>query len=87
MGSGDSRRQALTLSHLGIGFLLIVVGSVYLGLKADERWGTSPWLVLLGFLGGFALGFYYLLSEVFGNNGASSNGGGDDDAGDAGGGP
>jgi F0F1-type ATP synthase assembly protein I len=35
-----------------------------LGWWLDRRWGLTPWLMLLGALGGFGLGFYGLLRSV-----------------------
>jgi F0F1-type ATP synthase assembly protein I len=58
-------QSALSYSHLGFMFVLTVGGMIFLGLKIDEWAGSSPWGVLLGFAAGFALGFYYLVVQVF----------------------
>jgi drug/metabolite transporter (DMT)-like permease len=64
VGSKDYR-DVLANSHLGVMFLLIVGGSVFLGLKADESLGSSPAGVLLGLLFGFGFGFYYMVVQLF----------------------
>ena len=30
------------------------------GFWLDKKWGTSPWMILLGVFAGFALGFYII---------------------------
>ena len=65
MGSKDYR-DVLAHSHLGVMFLLIIGGSIFLGVKADESLGSSPAGVLLGLVFGFGLGFYYMLVQLFG---------------------
>ena len=67
VGSKDYR-DVLAHSHLGVMFLLIVGGSIFGGLKADEALGSSPAGVLLGLAFGFALGFYYMLVQLFGDD-------------------
>jgi F0F1-type ATP synthase assembly protein I len=63
--SSKDYREVLTHSHLGVMFMLVVGGSVFLGVKADEQFGSSPWGVLIGLAAGFALGFYYMFVQLF----------------------
>ncbi|MGE0711227.1 MAG: AtpZ/AtpI family protein [Planctomycetota bacterium] len=62
----DSTRALSDASHLGISYAVILGGSVFLGLKADEKLGTKPYLTLGGGLFGAVVGFYYLYREVYG---------------------
>ena len=64
--SSEDYKQVLQHSHLGIMSLLVVGGSVFLGVKADEQFGSSPAGVLIGLGLGFALGFYYMFVQLFG---------------------
>ena len=64
--SSKDYRDVLDNSHLGVMFLLIIGGSVFLGLKVDESLGSSPAGVLLGLAFGFGLGFYYMVVQLFG---------------------
>ncbi|MDC3378985.1 AtpZ/AtpI family protein [Planctomycetota bacterium] len=58
--------KVLSMSHLGITFVLMVAGSAFLGVKADEHFGTTPGLTFLGGLIGFGASFAYLYREVYG---------------------
>jgi len=49
---------------LGMTFVVAIGGGVWLGLWADKRWETSPWLVLAGALLGMVAGFYHFFSVV-----------------------
>lgn len=46
-----------------IGFQLAatVVGGLFLGSWLDKKWGTSPWLTLIGLTAGSIGGFYNLI--------------------------
>ena len=44
--------------NIGWVFVISVGGGMYLGYYADGRFGTEPWLLLLGALLGIAVGFY-----------------------------
>lgn len=65
----DDRHRLLRQSHLGIQFVLVVGLSSWLGLKADERLGTSPALTFLGAMFGFGAGLYHLYVGVYGRPG------------------
>jgi ATP synthase protein I len=50
----------------GLGFMLAfsaLLGAV-VGHYLDQRWGTGPWLTLVGTLLGTAAGFYEIVSAV-----------------------
>jgi F0F1-type ATP synthase assembly protein I len=71
----DDRSRILRQSHLGIQFVLLVGLSSWLGLKADERLGTSPAFTFLGALFGFGAGLYHLYVGVYGRPGKTPPGG------------
>jgi len=45
----------------GMQFGVSVALGLGAGLWIDRRWSTEPWGVVLGFLGGAAMGFYHLI--------------------------
>jgi F0F1-type ATP synthase assembly protein I len=45
----------------GLNFGITIALGLGAGIWADRRWCTSPWGVVLGFLGGAAIGFYHLV--------------------------
>lgn len=49
-----------------IGFQLAatVVGGLLLGHWADGKWGTTPWLTLIGLVAGSTGGFYNMIRIV-----------------------
>ena len=49
--------QAASLSYLGIFFGVSVVIGAALGGFLDRRWGTKPYLLMVGVLLGIATGF------------------------------
>ena len=46
---------------LGLELALAVVAFFFLGRWLDQRWGTSPWLMIAGLAVGFAGGFINFL--------------------------
>ena len=54
------------LSSIGIEFVLSVLLPGALGWWLDRKFGTLPWLMLVGGLFGFAGGFYNLLRTIKG---------------------
>jgi len=48
----DSRVRGVQLSALGLEFAGSVLGGLVLGYYLDRWLGTSPWLMLVGTLGG-----------------------------------
>jgi ATP synthase protein I len=63
------QRGSLQYAGVGIQFGLTISLFALLGRWLDGRFGTSPWLLLLGVLLGFGGGTYSLLKKV--SNGAS----------------
>jgi len=53
-------------SYAGIGFELVVpiLLGVFAGNWLDSRWGTRPWLLVVGSLLGIVVGFYSFLRRV-----------------------
>jgi ATP synthase protein I len=57
-------REAYSYSHLGLTFAASILICLFLGKYLDGKWGTEPYLTLVGaFLGG-AAGFYYIIKEL-----------------------
>ena len=59
------RRSGVSPRELGRYFALGQIGlemviPIALGAWLDYRWGTSPWMVILGVLVGFAVGMTHL---------------------------
>jgi ATP synthase protein I len=66
-GRGDfSRALREAAPYLGIGtsFAASVLLGLGLGYWLDRRWGTTPWLLLLGSLLGIGAGFYQFYKTV-----------------------
>lgn len=53
--------------YLGLGsFLAIsIAGGLLLGFWLDKKLGTEPWLMLVGIILGFIIGFYHFFKVVF----------------------
>ena len=72
--AGRDQGPIRTLGMIGgLGFqlgLTILLGALA-GYYLDRRWGTSPWLVLVGTLAGTAVGFYEVMRALnqFGGKG------------------
>lgn len=49
---------------MGAEMVIAVVGCVLAGRWADGKFGTEPWLLLLGTFAGIILGLYQLLRKV-----------------------
>ncbi|MBC7328000.1 AtpZ/AtpI family protein [bacterium] len=45
---------------LGITMVILTAGGYYLGYLADEKFGTSPYLSMIGLFLGIGAGFYQL---------------------------
>ena len=59
--ANDAASQALTTA---IAFVLCIAVGAGAGLKLDQWFGTLPLFMLIGFFGGFALGFWYMLFKA-----------------------
>lgn len=56
-----SKQDHLAITTLGLEFATAEILGAALGLWLDTKWGTSPWMFLLGVAGGFALGMYMII--------------------------
>ena len=52
------------ISTLGLEFAVAVALGTAAGYWADKKWDCSPWLILAGVCGGFALGMYIVIREA-----------------------
>ena len=57
-----------------IGFMLVVCTllGVGLGLIADQRFGTAPWLMIVGLFLGMAAGLLYVVDKAWTRQGPDS---------------
>lgn len=55
-----SKQDHLQISSLGMEFAVAEILGTGLGFWLDSKWGTTPWMLLVGVAGGFALGFYMI---------------------------
>jgi F0F1-type ATP synthase assembly protein I len=63
----DGPGQAVEVSkYLGLGMTWALSTGLffYLGSLADARFGTEPWLTLVGAFVGAAAGFYYMIHHL-----------------------
>lgn len=49
---------------IGFQLAMMVVGGLLIGNWLDKKWGSSPWLALVGLLLGSIGGFYNLIRVV-----------------------
>jgi len=54
----------IRLSSVGLVLAICVGLGAWGGLWLDERWGTSPWMTVVGVVLGSVAGFIELLREV-----------------------
>jgi F0F1-type ATP synthase assembly protein I len=57
--------------NLGLTFALAIGGLAYLGNRLDERWGSEPWMTLVGAILGMVIGFVNLFRIVLPPRGGS----------------
>lgn len=55
---------AVRYSHLGLTFAVVILAGVFGGKYLDGKFGTTPYLTLVGAFFGGAAGFYYIIKEV-----------------------
>ena len=56
-----SKQDHVQITTLGTEFAVAEILGVGLGFWLDSKWNTSPWMLVLGAIGGFLLGFYIIL--------------------------
>lgn len=59
-----SAQDHAAITTLGSEFATAEVVGCALGWWLDQKWGTSPWGIILGAVAGFALGMYIILRAV-----------------------
>ncbi|MGA2623983.1 MAG: AtpZ/AtpI family protein [Bacteroidota bacterium] len=57
-------RVAGPLFGIGIQLAAAVVMMFFVGRWLDQRWGTTPWMMLVGTMVGAAAGFYQFIKTV-----------------------
>ncbi len=61
---GSSNREAGQVLGVGMQFAGAIVLFLFVGKWLDERFGTEPWLLLLGVFTGAGAGFYSLYRQL-----------------------
>ena len=56
-----SKKEHAQITTLGTEFAVAEMLGAGFGFWLDSKWGTSPWLLIIGAIGGFLLGFYMIL--------------------------
>ena len=56
-----SKQDHVQITTLGTEFAVAEILGVVVGFWLDNKWGTSPWMLVLGAIGGFLLGLYIIL--------------------------
>ena len=57
-------RSVGPLMNLGVTFAVAIGGLAYVGHWLDERWGSEPWMTLLGAVLGMTVAFINLFRVV-----------------------
>ena len=59
-------RRPSPFAYMGLGIELVapILLGVFVGRWLDGRWGTKPWLLVVGSVLGLVLGFYSFLRSV-----------------------
>ncbi|HVT41301.1 MAG TPA: AtpZ/AtpI family protein [Gemmatimonadaceae bacterium] len=52
--------SASALAGMGLQFVIVILICLYAGMWLDRKFGTAPWLLIVGALVGAAAGFYAL---------------------------
>lgn len=58
----EKSSKAMRYTLLGAEFAAIFIGFVFGGHWLDQRWGTTPWLLLVGVAAGFGIALYRLIT-------------------------
>ena len=62
----DTYRKLSPYFNIGYVFAASVALLTFLGYYLDQRWGTNPWLTLIGAILGIFTGFYNFFRTVWG---------------------
>ena len=57
---GKWLQKVVESSSLGFEFAAFILIGAFIGNYLDERWNTSPWIMLTGFILGVFMSFYRL---------------------------
>lgn len=68
-----SKQDHVEITTLGLEFATAEGLGVWVGYWLDGKFGTSPWLLVIGALAGFALGFYIILRAAKNMSRADAN--------------
>jgi F0F1-type ATP synthase assembly protein I len=60
----EPMRAVWLVSSLILTLGVMTAGGALLGQYLDHRWGTGPWLTLIGTLSGMAAGFFELITAL-----------------------
>ena len=63
-GRGSRPPRLSTVAGGGLEFAVAILLGVFAGQWLDRRWGTSPWLVVIGAMLGAGAGFYKLYRDM-----------------------
>ena len=64
MAKKNYTRLILAYSTIGIQLAVTLLLFLFLGHWLDERYGSSPWFVLIGTVLGMGVGFYNLMKSL-----------------------
>lgn len=59
-----SKQEQTAITTLGVEFAVAELLGAGVGLYLDKKWGTTPWIFLVGVAAGFALGLYMVIRGV-----------------------
>jgi F0F1-type ATP synthase assembly protein I len=59
-GSAGNASSASALAGMGLQFVVVILICLYAGMWLDRKFGTAPWLLIVGVLVGATAGFYAL---------------------------
>jgi F0F1-type ATP synthase assembly protein I len=60
----DRGTSAGEYAGVGLQMAICIVGGLYLGQWLDRKFGTAPWLLMIGVFGGAALSFYSMYRKL-----------------------
>lgn len=68
-----SKQDHAAITSLGMEFAVSVGLCTWAGYVLDTKWGSAPWLLVVGAFAGFALGFYIILRAAKNMSRADAN--------------
>ena len=65
MGVGPfSKQDHVEITTLGTEFAVAEILGTGIGFWLDNKWGTTPWLLIAGAVAGFGMGLYIVLKAA-----------------------